>query len=255
MKKPGIVKGIATAAVLLAALFLIYWLGLSGSGGAEPDYTMFSTNERGISLLYDTLKELKHPVAISYKPITPQTSINDAMLIIEPSSITQDDIDGILSWVRRGGRLVYMDTNQYSLMAGVLAEYESGTAEQMSHYYVGMGTVVTLYTNNVINEVLMVNTQYGQAIRNLLTAWHPDNVYFMEYYHGYQQSNSLLAVLPEGLRLAIYQIAIAAAAVIWMLGKRFGKPIPYYEEIERDENEHVIALARLYEKTGNNKGS
>jgi hypothetical protein len=41
--------------------------------------------------------------------------------------------------------------------------------------------------------------------------------------------------------------------LIWHVGKRFGKPVPAYEETEREENEQVRALARLYNKTDRRK--
>jgi len=50
-------------------------------------------------------------------------------------------------------------------------------------------------------------------------------------------------------QLFTYQLAIIAALIIWRLGKRFGEPIPFYEEIEREENEHIKALANLYQKS------
>lgn len=240
--------GIVLSIILIIAAAALYLLGTSGS---EPDYSSFSTETDGAGLLYDTLHRMGYPVSRTYQPIDTHASVNDVYLVIMPDDPTPDEtaLDAMLAWVRRGGRMIFLDAYFPSPMDEQLADSEVYDYENLSHYYYGLGEVITGVANDFANENLMHNSFYGSMITYSLELWNADHIYFAEYYHGYRAVDNLFARLPQAAKLCAYQLLLAAAALIVAKGKRWGKPIPLYEETERTGDEYARALARLYYKT------
>lgn len=48
--------------------------------------------------------------------------------------------------------------------------------------------------------------------------------------------------------MIIFQLILVMMAYFYFKGKRFGKIIPLYEEVERSENEYLYSVAYLYKK-------
>lgn len=232
--------------ITVAAVVLLFWLGAGSEN--ESEYTSFSSQPNGVSLLYDTLRQMQFPVAAGYTPVGAESAAKDVYLVIRPDDPSPSAmiIEDMLAWVRRGGRLIYLDNESPSLMDSALSTYASSEWGTLSHYSVGLGEVITGYAEDVVNQSLMNDSLYGSMLAYVLEAWEADHIWFAEYYHGYRVSDNFFARLPAPVKLVVYQMIILAAAYAWYKGKRFGKPVPYYEEIERGENEHIKALARLY---------
>jgi len=235
----------------LFALFsgLSWGLNRRMAGARQPDYTMFSTGEHGVSLLHDTLTHMRFPVGILYRPVS-RAGLNDAVFVIQPTNprIGADGAEEILSWVRRGGRLIFLENRQPTVIDRALEHEIYMPFGSLRVYQHGMGEIVTGRADSVANVNLLGDTFYGQAFAYILAGWNPERIYFAEYYHGHRQEQSAFQQMPPWLRLAAFQIIIAAAAFVWHYGKRFGRPVPLYEETERGENEQVLTLARLYKQ-------
>jgi len=240
---------------LIVVLLLVLFASMSWGANQrifsqrQPNFTMFSTGELGMSLLYDTLRHMHYPVDVLYQPIS-TAGLNDAVFIIQPTNprVGTAAAEEILNWVRQGGRLIYLENRQPTIIDRVLTNEIYTPFGDLRWYRLGMGEVVTGQANSVVNINLMNNSIYGRSIAYVLYGWNPDRIYFAEYYHGFHRADSAFNQLPTWLRLTAFQIMIAAAVLIWHLGKRFGSPIPLYEEIEREENEQVMVLARLYKQ-------
>ena len=239
---------------LLVILLLALFTGISWgtnqrlAGQRQPNFTSFSRGESGVSLLYDTLRHMRYPVGILYQPVGNAVGVNSAVLIVQPSRPRLNDAmaEDILAWVRRGGRLIYLENSQTTIMDRALwGEYytEFGSMRRYRH---GMGEVLVGRASAVINANLIEDPTYGEGIAYILAGWNPTRIYFAEYYHGFHREQSFFRQMPVWLQLTALQIIIGVFALVWHLGKRFGSPIPLYEEIERKENEQVFALARLY---------
>ncbi len=72
-------------------------------------------------------------------------------------------------------------------------------------------------------------------------------IYFNEYnIFAPGQQKGLWDYTPLGVKMIIYQLALVIIAFYYYKGKRFGKPIPLYEEVERSENEYVYNTASIY---------
>ena len=245
--------------ILVIALFALF-AGLSWGanrriyGLRHPDFTSFSNGEFGVSLLYDTLRHMRFPVAVLYQPLN-RAGLNDAVFIIQPSNprVNAEIAEDILSWVRRGGRLIYLENRQPTAIDRALANELYTPFGNLRWYRLGMGEIVTGRASALINVNLMEDYSYGQGIAYILAGWNPERIYFAEYYHGFQRAEGAFRQLPIALQLAAFQILIAALALVWHLAKRFGDPVPLYEEIERDENEDVLVLARLYKHADRRK--
>ena len=238
--------------ILLLALFAGITWGANRQiqGQSHPNWTSFSSSDYGVSLLYDTLRHMRYRVNILYQPIQENVSINDVVLIIQPTNPRPNDEMAmeILTWVRRGGRLIYLENSQPTIMDRVLLGEHFTSVGGLNWYRIGMGEVVTGRANVVANINLMEDPTYGENIVMVLSVWEPDRIYFAEYYHGFRRSDSAFNQMPMWLQFAAFQVIIAAAVLVWHLGKRFGSPIPLYEEIEREENEQILTLARLYKQ-------
>jgi SAM-dependent methyltransferase len=240
------------AAALLAA---VYFGNRRNEARHLPDYTLFSTGAQGVSVFYDTLKQLRFPVGALYRPVDTRMDVNHAVLIIQPYDprLDEDAIQEMMRWVMRGGRLIYLDDGYPNYMMYRLRPYHTATHQGLHRYDVGAGIVVIGTAYRLTNENIMADSSYGATVAEILREWRADYVYFAEYYHGYHERNNAFRQLPVAVRMAAYQLIIAALALVWHYGKRFGRPVPLYEEIERDENEKVFTIAKLYENADRRK--
>ena len=238
--------------IILLALFigLSWWANRRIYGLRHPDYSSFSNSYYGLSLLHDTLRHMRFPVGILYRPAS-SAGMGDVVLIVQPSNPrpTMAMTDDILSWVQRGGRLIYLENRQPTLIDRILEGAYYTSFGSMRHYQLGMGEIITGRADLLANANLMTDPLYGQGLAYILASWNPNRIYFAEYYHGFQRANTPFQQLPIALQLAALQLAITAIALSLHLGKRFGRPSPLYEETEREENEQVHSLARLYKLT------
>jgi hypothetical protein len=224
------------------------------SASSEPDYTIFSTSKQGASLLKDTLGELGLPVKAFYAKIDASASVHDVFIVIEPSYMPAEEISDMLDWVERGGRMVFLGND--ALRSRLLLDVSSRNGEAngefngLTLHYLGLGQIAMGNFEGVLNGALMEDSSSGIAVASVLSGWERFSVYFNEYYHGYVYSENTWQQLPQGLKAVGLEVAIASLFLFWHLGKRLGKPIPLYEEIERDENEYHKALANLQRNAG-----
>jgi len=241
-------KRLSLIVVLLLALFAgLSWAANRHVGGLRhPNYTTFSNSDYGLSLLFDTLRHMGYPVAVLYRPAS-EAGINDAVFIANPR-LTSDMTGDILAWVRRGGRLIYLDNRHTNNIDHALDGENYTNFGSLRWYRHGMGEILTGRAGEFTNVHLMEDPFYGEGIAYMLYVWNPEYIYFADYYHGFRRTDSAFRQLPLWLQLIFFQIVIGTAALMWHWGKRFGNPVPLYEEMEREENEQVFVLARLYKQ-------
>ena len=234
---------IPLAIIIAAAVFLLVMGRNDG-----PAYVSNSRGDLGASVLYDTLGQLGFNVGRSRNPLSTRTSTDDAYIILSPRSprVNEEMASAMLEWVYMGGRLIYL--NSYPIFFLLLYEL-AGSGEYIHGYSLyrhGQGEVLVGTARSVVNINLAENSQAGHGIFVTLYRWDPNRVRFADYYHGFQAGTTLVGSLPLVVQLFLIQSVIFAIAVIWYLGKRFGAVVPYYKIIEREENEYLRSLARLY---------
>ena len=236
--------------VIAAVLFIF---NTRFSDDTEP-FSSFSAAPEGCSLFYDTLLRMGYSVSRSYIPIGDLSAADDVYILIQPENPRpgSDDVEKIMEWVKRGGRLVYLagDWNRGEIFAFLRlnAKLISDTEGGLIFFRYGFGEIVTGEADIITNKYLMRNSNTGALLQAALDGWRAGNLLFAEYYHGYHAEQNFFGGLPLAVKLTAEQAVIIALAYIAYKGKRFGNIIPYYEETERDENEYVKALARLYSK-------
>jgi len=239
------------ALIVVLALFVAYFLD-TGDG---VSYSSSSTGERGASLLFDTLRHMNYPVRASYRPLTRHTNTDYVYIIIQPRTppITLEPAKELLEWVENGGRLIFLCRRYSNTAIDEVLNTNGRNFGNFTLYRHGDGEVVTGSASIITNRILMENYSHGEAVQTTLERWNAERniegIYFAEYYHGFHTPQNFVGRLPLVIRLILAQMVLISIIMIWHLGKRFGNPIQYYEEVEREENEYVRALARLYMET------
>jgi hypothetical protein len=241
---------IFTAAIVAVAMLFAYYSD-TGDGAA---YLHSSTGERGASLLYDTLRHMDYNVGVSRRPLTSQTNNTHVYIIIQPRYIFDDsEIAEIFEWVQNGGRLIFLCRRFPTTVLDREIKSDGVNIGNHIRYRYGNGEIITGKAENITNGAMIKNSSYGQFLQTTLDRWHREreieNIFFAEYYHGSRVQETFIGRLPFVMQLIAAQILIISVITIWHLSKRFGNPIPLYEEIEREENEYVHALARVYMET------
>jgi len=234
------------AIIVIIAAVVLYVFDRSED---ELPFVSSSTGVHGASLLFDTLQHMGYPVSASRRPLNLQTSIDDAYIIIQPEYFDISDVEEILAWIGIGGRLIFLQ-NDYPTVLDILIPVQGIRYGNLTVYEFGRGSVVTGRANEITNRNMAGNANTGTAIHSVLSAWDANRIRFGEYYHGAREADNLFVRLPLVVRLVFIQLGIVGIIIVWHLGKRFGNTVPYYEEHERMENEHVHALTRLYMKIG-----
>ncbi|HEX6040898.1 DUF4350 domain-containing protein [Longimicrobium sp.] len=121
----------------------------------------------------------------------------------------------------------------------------------------GKGRVIALADAEPLrNGALRRSGAATLLVRALQDAAHGDTVWFDEYHHGFDQGGDGLVggmlrhaarTLPAGLWV---QWLAATALLLWLLGRRFGAPLPPPALRRRSPLEHVEALAGAYRQAG-----
>ncbi|MCL2388416.1 MAG: DUF4350 domain-containing protein [Defluviitaleaceae bacterium] len=233
------------AIIIVIALVLVYFLQVDH--GEDVIYSSKTTGHRGTSLLADTLRHMGYTVRPSYNPLTRYTNSNNVYIIIQPRNpaVTATMADEMLEWVHSGGRLVFLCRNFPRTVIDVALDSSPRYAGDFLHYRHGAGEILTGSASFVTNYNLMNNHIHGHVIQTTFDLRNT-TVFFGEYYHGFHTQETFIGQLPLVVQLLLAQMIIFSFVIIWHLGKRFGNPVGFYDEVEREENEYVRALARLY---------
>jgi hypothetical protein len=195
-------------------------------------------------------------VSRSFRPLETNDSIFDTHILVSPTIFSNTDFNNAMDWVFHGGRLVYLGTEDSFINSlerineriSSITDSDGVTSQGYTLYRHGLGEVITGDATPLLNAALMEDSSSGAVFVGLLRQWGTTNINFNESVHGFLESGNAWFHTPEVMRVLVYQLFIIAALIIWHYGKRFGKPIPYFEEVEREENEHLKALANIYNK-------
>ncbi|MCL2198910.1 MAG: DUF4350 domain-containing protein [Defluviitaleaceae bacterium] len=233
--------------IIILAVTISYFLD---SGDGVP-FSSASTGEWGVSLLRDTMRHMGYTARVSRRPLNPRTDIDHIYFIVQPRTpyVNAYMAWEMLDWVRAGGRLIFLCSSYPNTIIDRALSTHGREVGGFLIYRYGLGEVITGNATALTNYELMHNSLSGQLVQSFVTGWNTERtgeIFFAEYYHGFHAPETFVGRLPLVIRLVMLQILIVAIIVILHLGKRFGNPVEFYEETEREENEYVRALARLY---------
>ena len=236
------------AVIVLLAVFIVRFF--ENDSANQPAFVASSTGEHGASLLYDTLRHMGYPVRVSRSRLTSGTRSDLAYIIIQPTyppHFSAEEIDEKMAWVYSGGLLIFLQHAPRPAINWPITRPPTlfGT---LNIHEIGDGMLVTGSAREIANSNMMEYYETGMYIHAILRHWEPGGIMFGEYYHGPRPTQNMFAHFPAVVRLVVVQLLVLGVIIIWYLGKRFGNPVVFYEEHERDENEHIHALTRLYMK-------
>ena len=246
-------RRILLTALLIGALILTSRLVNFGEGLGQPPFTTFSTGHEGAALFFDSLRIMGFPVGRDTMFLSAERPVDNLQIIIAPQYFDADLIDGMIEWVIRGGTLMFFSRHERDT-ARLLSDIATDMAETLPGgvlYRVGLGRLFIGDAAGITNiSLLETNGRHGQQMANILETLEFRRIYFNEAYHGFNHSMTFFEVLPLPLRLIGVQLGITALGAVLYLGRRFGKPSAYYDEVEREENEYVFTLSNLYMSIG-----
>ena len=236
-------KIIFPAIIVILGIAVLHFFNNDTQGGV---FTASNTGVRGTSLFFDTLQHMGYPVSITRRPLTTDTNISHLYIIIQPSfPPCTYQTEEILDWVQRGGNLIFLQNS--SAFRNLLPGEGTRIGDIVIHE-LGQGIIITGTANQITNYNLMNTADIGIQLHAIISHSSPGRIIFAEYYHAAPAGDNLFSRLPLIARLVFIQLGISSLIAIWYFGKRFGNPVPYHDEVEREENEHVHAVTRLYLK-------
>jgi len=238
--------------IIIIPVFL--WLSLNfyaNRNNKTIPYSVLNKGSKGISVMYEAMKELNYPVKLTLERID-DSDYNTVQIVINPRTNKDFDIndDNIRKWIGEGGKLIFL--------CGKWEDIEPDYGKKIDAFYslnnkraavfsYKKGSFILGDSELLTNKTLTNDTDGAYWIVKEIDNWNYNRIDFNEFY---QYSNgvkrSLWDDIPNGIKLILYQVVFLIAVIIYYKGKRFGKPIPLYEEVERMENEYIFSVSSLY---------
>lgn len=208
-----------------------------------PRYTVINKAKEGYSVFFEALKDLKYPVERTLKPIYEQDL--DTLQIVTEQGALDINSQEIKAWVKKGGKIIFLsDSLIKKLDYEDVSPIKQGTLSTYNYY---KGKIIVTDLSYFTNISLMEDVSKAYNLVRELDSISYKKIYFNEYnIFALGQQKSLWDYTPIKVRMIIYQLALVIIAFYYYKGKRFGKPIPLYEEVERSENEYVYNTASIY---------
>lgn len=207
-----------------------------------PSYSVINKSKTGTSIYFEALKELDMPVERSMRSI--DSSNTDIVQIVAQGGNFDINSSEAKKWVEAGGTLVYLEPGDLHIISyEVLPEIKGN----LFIYKFKKGTVIAVNALGFTNKTFLTNKKDAYNLISELGSYSYSKISFNEYYLFETAVNtSLWDYIPLWLKFIIYQLIIVIMLVFYYKGKRFGKTIPLYEEVERRENEYLYSAAALY---------
>jgi hypothetical protein len=222
-------------------LFLAFYI-LPRMDKKTPHYSVTSILKMGYSVFYESLKKLNYPVERTLNQVSEFNP--DSVQIISSGGKFDINNPEVMKWIEEGGILVYLTPE-----INPLVKYGTsiGTVDNIKLYTYHKGSIINADADFVTNKALMTDTSKAYELLKEISKLPYKKLYFNEsYMFPSDITKSLWEVTPKEIKYIIYQMLIALAALFYYKGKRFGKIIPLYEEVEREENEYLYSAASLY---------
>ena len=210
-----------------------------------PAYSVINKSALGYSVVYEALKELKYPVERALKPLW-EIDKSSLQLVVRGSGFDINSNE-VKAWVEQGGTLIYLaPANFHAVLYGVKPEVKGSFV----YYKYNKGMVVAADSEIISNKRLLKGTEGAYELLQLIGSLDYSKLYFNEV-HLFSEANkkTLWDYLSMEVKLIVYQLLLIIAALIYYKGKRFGKVIAFYEEVERPENEYLHSAASLYRQS------
>lgn len=233
--------------VVLIPIFLWIAFQISSSlGGGLPSYSIINRSKNGISVFYEALEELKIPVNRSMRSLGDE-DVNSVQIAAKGGDFDVND-ETVKNWVKDGGTLIYLTNEKFpSIGYGVTPEIR----ENIFIYKYPKGTLIVANADDITNVKLARDSHNAYKLLEVIYEYSDKKIYFNEsHLYSAAENPSLWSAVPVQYKYIAYQLLIALGFYFYYKGKRFGKPIPLHEEVERTENEYLYSAAALYRASG-----
>lgn len=203
--------------------------------GTWSSYSVNSTSINGYSIFYETMQRLGMKVKTSSVPM--EQIDQEACQVIVASD--EFNIEEHLEWMEQGGVLVYIEDHE--------AESIEINVSQM-----GSGMQIDVQGAALLaNGMLASRTDDAYELYKVLEMYVANReIIFNEYYMHSTYEPTWWDVMPAFVKFMVLQGGLCLILYFWYEGKRFGKAMDLVEEVERKENEYLLAVAKLYKKAG-----
>lgn len=258
MNKKAFIKKIliycAIVAVVLVAGILVY--GKKATYVDYPDMTTYSAKEKGVKALYLLVEQMGYSVE-RFEQSAKHLPAQATLVAVNPEKDVLNESKESMylkEWVKSGNTLVIIDDDLYPDEVG-LSELKTKEPVYLDEnnidcvYKFGSGNVVFLdgylsYTNKGLKSY-----DAGLRLVEVLDKSNRKRVLFNEYYHGFgSDENTVWGLLGPVGQIMVIQLLIALLLYMYVLSRRFGKPVTVFEIIKRKENENLLALSNIYTK-------
>ncbi|PAB59673.1 hypothetical protein [Anaeromicrobium sediminis] len=238
-------KDIFILLILFGTLIYVTLIFSGKSKSLGGDYSILNKEHKGLSVIYETLKNLDYPVKFKNNNLENVPTDNIHVITMPKRKFSLED-GKIKNWIKDGGKIVYLgDDSLQSLHYG----NEIKSTEDFLVYEYGQGFVLIGRAEVFTNKYLLENKEKAYEIITYVDRWSYVNIIFNEYYN-YMDSErySLWEDLPVGIRIMLQQLVIVIVLFFIYKGSRFGKIRPLYEETQRDKDEYLKAVSSLYKR-------
>jgi len=229
--------------IILIALFL--WVSFYLSSRMDnklPNYSTLNKSSMGSSVFYETLRQLKYPIDRTIKPVNSYDSSN--IQIVTQGGKLDVNSKEIKTWVEKGGILIYLTNGNFSFINYGAASEVKG---KVTLYKYNKGLVINSDVSYITNKALTKQTNNAYELLQEIDSHSYKKIYFNEaHLYSARDTKSLWDYIPMNFKYIIYQLILVIMAFFYYKGKRFGKTLPLYEEVERIENEYLYSAASLY---------
>ncbi|WBW95976.1 hypothetical protein [Oceanirhabdus sp. W0125-5] len=243
-------------------LILVFFFGkVSGEGGIR--YSAFNRGRSGSSVFYKTLKALDMDVLYTIEDIETNTSSNQLVFydvqkmqyypvldegfykrFIEEKlvfTLAAEDIDMYVEEFESKNHISWDEEETF----------EIDDKTKAYRFKKGKGEIIFIEARALLNMFLLENKDGAYWLYERINK-NDQGISFNEKgLMGVGAERNLWTDLPANIKIICIQILLVLIAYMILKGRRFGKGVPYVEELERVENEYVISCAGIFQKNKN----
>lgn len=208
-----------------------------------PQYTVENKGRFGYSAFFETLQKLNLKPSKTLTDVYRQ-DVNTVQFAAQNGGFDINS-EQLKSWIKKGGTLVYLTPQNIHLIGYAKVMEVKGNIRV---YNYGKGRIIASDIDYITNRTIAVKRDNAYDIYKEIASL-GRKVYFNEthiYVEGVKVT--LWDSIPIEFKFIIYQFLLVLSAYFYYKGKRFGKPVPFYEEVEREENEYLYSAASLYKQ-------
>lgn len=242
----------AVVLIIMAAGLLVY--GFKDNLEQSVEYSSYSTEDDGTKVLYLLAKEMGYDVKQFTRPARFLPD-NATLVVIEPNmEILDSELEKkyLKAWIERGNVLFIISNHKNSFikeLGGTGFEPFGLYDDDGSKYSLGKGTIISFFESSFYLNSGVKDIYPGVQFIDALEEGKYKTVIFDEYLHGVGSSGAKLwDILSFGGKLVVIQLIMALLIYIYMVSRRFGKPVVVFENVKRKENENLFALSNIYFK-------